>query len=113
MQVLIAITLITAQHDKLHMFYLVGIPSDHIHQGRPCVLFKYLQTCTCKGSFGVTALWICVLLSAFVVEYIESRANVFEEDRYDPKKQKGLAKEPSHQNYVWILDRVLSTGALY
>jgi hypothetical protein len=34
----------------------------------------------------VSAWWICVLLSAFVVEYIESRANVFEEDRYDPKK---------------------------
>jgi hypothetical protein len=52
-------------------------------------------------------------LSAFVVEYIESSANVFEEDRYDPKIQKGLAKELGQQNCVLILGTVLSTRAIY
>jgi len=86
MQVLIALALIIAQHDVLHTFYLEEIPLGHIHLGRQCVQFKLLQTCTCRGSFGFTAWCICVLLSAFVVEYTESRVNVFEEDRYDPKK---------------------------
>jgi len=86
MQVLIALAVIIAQHDVLHTFYLEESLSDHIHRGRHCVQYKLLQTCTSRGSFGVTAWWICVLLRAFVPECTESRANVFEEDRYDHKK---------------------------